>query len=88
MRVKRLLCQLKQNTRSIHSDHDLIGKQKVPYRRVRAEAKEFQPRTYVVYEVSRIAKVMPRQIMAEDEQIESASLSHSLQIVEAGHVNR
>lgn len=76
--VKRLLCQLKQNTRSIHSDHDLIGKQRVPYRRAGAEAKEFEPRTYVVYEVSRFAKVMPRKIMGEDEQIESAFLRHSL----------
>jgi hypothetical protein len=31
-----------------------------------------------VYEVSRFAKVMPRKIMGEDEQIESAFLRHSL----------
>jgi hypothetical protein len=76
--VKPLLCHLKQNTRSIHSDHDLIGKQRAPYRRVRAEAKELQPRTYLGYEVSRFAKVMPRHRMAEDEQIEFAFLRHSL----------
>jgi hypothetical protein len=41
-----------------------------------------------VYEVSRFEKVMPRQRMAEDQEIEPTPLSHSLQIAEAGHVNR